>query len=88
MMPRFKDAKVTFGIGKKYRNHPIEEVPDDYLEYVLGTWKDLNKDSRKEIKKEIMRRTRAGIVVEDENDNSMRGRLLRGEDMDTESGGY
>jgi len=65
-MPGFDDARNTFGFGKKYKNELIEDVPDDYLIWVLENCSNIDDFLRDRIKKELNRRASDGnVVVED-----------------------
>ena len=63
MKQSFKKAIVTFPFGK-YKDYDVRLIPDDYLAWVLENIKDLDKDLRKIIKQELIRRANAGIVID------------------------
>jgi uncharacterized protein (DUF3820 family) len=61
------EETMPFG---KYKNKPISEIPDTYLDYLMGEeWfikNTRNKFLIKEIDKEIATRLRSGYFIEDD----------------------
>lgn len=66
-MKSFSQSDVKFDFGKKHNGKKMSQVPDSYLTWVFENC-DIDDGLRDMIKREMMRRTKLDIVVEDDND--------------------
>jgi hypothetical protein len=63
-MPRFNEMK--FGFGRKYYDCNIDMIPNHYLEWFYENCLDVDETLRKQVQNELNKRTREGILIEEE----------------------